>query len=371
MEVPILVCGCGMRIRAPGAKPGRVGRCPSCGGRLEVPAPSAGEPEPLPEIGLADAPRMLRPPRETALQPPRVKKKRRSSRPDRSAAGKAMPMADGLLPLLSQPEKGWLVSFLYPLRGAESLAMAGSMGCLFWIFGVMVTEYCLQVMNDSSSMGGALLGLLFVILAVVPVVILLPMIVAYWLQYLGRILVTSAQGDVAPPRMPDRNFDGFLNGLSPWFIWMVLGLALPLAPAIWLAGPSGPGGVPLWAVAVLAAAALPWILAALMLSFLHDDTFAAMPWGVLLALVRLGPAFVMLCGLIAVAAGGLGGAAALAVWIRPRAYWTYILFALPCCVAFLWIQMVVMRLLGIYYFHRKAGLKWQATNLRWGIAWKL
>lgn len=127
----------------------------------------------------------------------------------------------------------------------------------------------------------------------------------------------------------------------------------------------------MWAVAVLAAAALPWILAALMLSFLHDDTFAAMPWGVLLALVRLGPAFVMLCGLIAVAAGGLGGAAALAVWIRPRAYWTYILFALPCCVAFLWIQMVVMRLLGIYYFHRKAGLKWQATNLRWGIAWKL
>src|SRR5204863_9290224 len=37
MTVPILVCDCGMRMRAPGAVPGRVGRCPQCGGRLRVP----------------------------------------------------------------------------------------------------------------------------------------------------------------------------------------------------------------------------------------------------------------------------------------------------------------------------------------------
>lgn len=282
-----------------------------------------------------------------------------------------MPMADGLLPLLSRSEKGWLVCFLYPLRGAESLGMVGSMGFVLWFFGVIVVEYGLQLMSDSSSMGGSLLGLLLVIIVLVPVMILSPMIVAYWLQYLGRILVTSAQGEVAPPRMPDRNFDGFLNGLSPWFVWMVLGLPVSLVAVIWLAGSSVPGGMRGWVLAGLATAVLPYLLAALMLSFLHDNTFAPMPWSVLMALVRLGPGFLALTGLIAVKLGGVGGTVALELWLRPRAYWTYLFLALPCCMAFLWIQMVVMRLLGTYYFHHKAGLNWQKADLRWGIAWKL
>ena len=37
MNVSILVCGCGLKVRAPGATPGRVGRCPKCGGELRVP----------------------------------------------------------------------------------------------------------------------------------------------------------------------------------------------------------------------------------------------------------------------------------------------------------------------------------------------
>src|SRR5260370_1033715 len=37
MNMTILVCACGKRVRAPGARPGRVGRCPACGRSLEVP----------------------------------------------------------------------------------------------------------------------------------------------------------------------------------------------------------------------------------------------------------------------------------------------------------------------------------------------
>ena len=84
--------------------------------------------------------------------------------------------------------------------------------------------------------------------------------------------------------MPDRNFDGFFNGLSPWFIWMVLGLGVGLMPgrvAARFRSGGSQGGVP-WTSLSLALAALPYILAALMLSFLHDDELAAMPWGVLL-----------------------------------------------------------------------------------------
>ena len=294
MDVPTLVCGCGMRIKAPGAKPGRVGRCPSCGGRLEVPQAPPIPDEPAAEIGLADPEDGFGPHREIVLTPARTseskpKGKRKRPREIVGPKGGRPPMADGFLPVLQKPETSWLTSFFYPLRGAESMGVVAAIGFIAWIFLTLVPEYCLQAMADTESMGAGLIGMLFVWLAVIPILFLGPPVLFYWLQYLGRILVSSATGDCAPPRTPDRNFDGFLNGLSPWFIWLVLGLGLGSMPALWLAFPDGrfAGGVP-WTSLMLALAALPYILAALMLSFLHDDSMAAMPWGVLLGLVRLG-----------------------------------------------------------------------------------
>ncbi len=194
--------------------------------------------------------------------------------------------------------------------------MVAAVGFISWIFAVLVPEYCLQAMADSSSMGAGLIGLLFVLIALMPVVFLGPFVISYWLQFLGRVLVSSAMGECAPPRMPDRNFDGFLNGLSPWFLWIILGLGLGLIPAVSLGGATGAAGGSAWLLLALATVALPYILAALMLSFLHDDALAAMPWGVLLGLVRLGPAFLMLCGLIGATLGFAGGCVALALELR-------------------------------------------------------
>ena len=178
---------------------------------------------------------------------------------------------------------------------------------------------------------------------------------SYWLQYLGRVLVSSAMGECAPPRTPDRNFDGFFNGLSPWFIWLVLGLGLgPGARRFgWRSRTAESRAAGAWLLLALAAAGLPYILAALMLSFLHDDAMAAMPWGVLLGLVRLGPAFLMLCGLIAAALGFAGGCFALALGCVGRLSGLTCWSPWSCCMILLWIQMVVMRLLGVFYFHHK------------------
>ena len=235
MDVPILVCGCGMRIKAPGAKPGRVGRCPACGGRLEIPETPVIPDEPAPAIDFADAEDGFGLPREIvadASAPSAVDDAEAEAiAPERGPSGK--PHADGrrLLPVQSKPESGWLVSFVYPLRGAESLAMVAAVGFIAWIFGVLVPEYCIQAMADAAIDGRlACMGMLFVLIAVLPVVFLGPIVLSYWLQYLGRVLVSSAMGECAPPRTPDRNFDGFLNGLSPWFIWLVLGLGLGLLP---------------------------------------------------------------------------------------------------------------------------------------------
>ena len=46
MTTLLLLCSCGRRIKAPGATPGRVGRCPSCGALLRVPEPEADGPGP-------------------------------------------------------------------------------------------------------------------------------------------------------------------------------------------------------------------------------------------------------------------------------------------------------------------------------------
>ena len=155
-------------------------------------------------IGLADADEGFAPPTEIALTPARTstKRKRKSSRPDWSPTGIRTPMADGILPVQTQPERGWLISFAYPLRGAESLAMVAAVGFISWIFAVLVPEYCLQAMADSSSMGAGLIGLLFVLIALMPVVFLGPFVISYWLQFLGRVLVSSAMGECARPACP-------------------------------------------------------------------------------------------------------------------------------------------------------------------------
>jgi hypothetical protein len=281
-------------------------------------------------------------------------------------------MADGLLPVQEEPETAWLSSFLYPMRGAESLAVIASIGVIAWIFFVLVPEYCLQAMTDTTSMGASLLGLLFVWIAILPILFLGPLVLAYWLQYLGRVLVSTAMGECAPPRTPDRNFNGFFSGLSPWFIWLALGVGVGLGPASWWTFSRGPleGNIP-WPSLVLVVAGLPYILAALMLSFLHDDALAAMPWGVLGGLFRLGVSFLVLSGLIAVVLGLVAGCLALTLWVRAHVFWPYLLIALFWWIIFLWVQMAVMRLLGVFHFHRKDSLHRNRAHPRWGVTWRL
>ena len=109
--------------------------------------------------------------------------------------------------------------------------MIGWLTGILWLFTILVPEYCLGLMADTDDMGTPTLGKLIALISILPVAFLLPFAVFYWLQYLGRVVVASGMGETTPPRTPDRNFGGFLTGISPWFTWLFLGLGVGLLPA--------------------------------------------------------------------------------------------------------------------------------------------
>jgi hypothetical protein len=367
MTVPILTCECGLRLKAPGAVPGQSGCCPRCGTRLWIPDP-AGPAAPVSsvqeEMGYPIAPLD-----EAFVQPQRSARPKQAIPPEPVIVEAKVlgPMADGLLPVLAEPEKGWLASILYPLRGAEGVGMVVFMAPTFWICTILIPEYFLMLQTEAG-----LLGELLGVISSIPVLILFPLVLSYWLQYVGRVLVSSAMGEPAPPRMPDRNFEGITGGLRPWFIWLVLGVPgalLPLLAYSFLLT-SVVGWNPLVALG-LGALGFPYGLMALMMTFLHDNELAARPLGVLGAMFRSGGSFLSMSGFIA-AMFGIGAATfAGAFLLRAGYFWFYVLACLVGWFVMHWIAIVAMRVMGTYYFRRKGELRWHHERPRWGVTWRL
>ncbi len=61
--------------------------------------------------------------------------------------------ADGFLPNADRLEANWFASVPYPLRGADSLGVIAITSVVFWVFTVLVPEYCLALVGDADSMG--------------------------------------------------------------------------------------------------------------------------------------------------------------------------------------------------------------------------
>ncbi len=237
---------------------------------------------------------------------------------------------------------------------------------------MLIPEYCLTLMGDADSMGAPTMGYLIALISSLPVVILLPLAILYWLQYLGRILVSSAMGETVPPRTPDRNFDGFLNGISPWLLWLAMGVSVGLLPLFLYASSRNSAAELNFPVALgLLASGIPYISMALMLAFLHDHPLAATPWNIAVAMFRLKGSYVLLSLFVALTLVVIAGAFAVALFLRPNHYRIYLHLALVSWAVTQWTSIVLMRVLGTYYFHHRATLRWHRESLRWGMAWRL
>ena len=77
-------------------------------------------------------------------------------------------MADGFLAPLAGSDTSVWASILYPLRGAESLAMVAIMGAIFWAFTILVPEYCLGVWDDANALGAPSMGMLVILISALP-----------------------------------------------------------------------------------------------------------------------------------------------------------------------------------------------------------
>jgi hypothetical protein len=194
----------------------------------------------------------------------------------------------------------------------------------------------------------------------------------YWLQYLGRVIVSSGMGDTTPPRTPDRNFDGFFNGLSPWIIWLFLGVAVGMLPAAIcrLVSSSENAGNLLLPLG-LACLCLPYTLMALLMTFLHDDAFAARPLAVAGALLQQGVSFLLLSLFVGFIVAAAAGAFVLAFLLRGGHFVLYLLACLGCWAVVIWISIVAMRVMGNHYDRHRQILRWNQERPRWGVAWKL
>lgn len=385
MGMTILICTCGKRVKAPGARPGRVGRCPACGSMLEVspelaescsgsiaaagkplgsrsPGGAEGEDDSPPAGGYSVEPARrsrsrrtggkAKPPL-TSLVPPRAPAGLRSLAAEPGGVSRAA-MADGFLPPLSQPETRVLVSILYPLRSAEALTMVVIPAIVFWIFTILVPEYCRTLWADANMMGAASMGMLIILISALPVAFLLPLLVVYMLQYLGRVLVSSTTGDTVPPRTPDRNFEGFFHGLGPWFVWLVLGVGVGFLPlALYAFFRDGTISTDPLLTLLMFIGGLFYAQVALLLTFLHDRPLAANPLRVIGAIVRNGGSILPVLLKTSVIVG-LGAAAfVLILPLRASYYWSYLLMASGCWGLAIWAALVTMRVLGLYGFHYK------------------
>ena len=399
MGVTFLTCRCGQRVKAPGARPGRTGRCPTCGSLLEVPGePGADRPEVTVTTERATSP-LLQEAGENeydaqsyndyAIEPARCDgiglagKARRSTSslsPRRKVAGSRTaklgevshaPMADGLLPPLRHLEARVLASMLYPLRGAEAVAIVTVMSITFWGLTTLVPEYCLGIWADAGSMGTPSMGMLVILISAIPVLLLLPLIIVYQLQYLGRVLVSSAMGERVPPRTPDRDFDGLFNGLSPWLIWLIFGASFSLLPLVLyvLLEDQPILESPMRLVGLLLLG-LPYALTSLMMSFFHDRPWAAAPPGVICALVRHGYSFFPVLFQSSAIVAMSGTAFALTILLRTSHYWLYLAMMLGCWGLAIWISIATMRVLGLHYYRHRDSLEWQHADPRWGVSWR-
>ena len=389
-NVPTLVCTCGNVMKAPGAKPGRLGKCPKCGAMIRVQAApeSAGAgAERRVRVGEGKSPQ-ARPDPKPSDQKPKESTRRHSTPMQPTAGGygisseeiseeafqrsgisedsaaygvEARPIRPPDIGPVKAPvklETPFSASLSYPLWSWSSI------GLLVFLPPILIFTTSPLILLMGIFLGSSPF-VLPAYVSMLPIVFFLFVIVGYLCVYLGDILLATATGDVIPPRPPNFDVDIF-RALGRWFWAIVAGGVVGGAPAVvyWL----NCGEVD-WVDRLifvnLSVIGVAYAQLALLAALLHDDPLAANPVTVLKAMIRLGPSYIKVCLLTMSALGLVGGGLALMGLVENGAIrfvlsWLFWVFTV-------YTAMVVFRRLGLYCNRQKLIQTWFADRPRWGV----
>ena len=298
-NVPTLVCpDCGRRLLARGARPGRVGRCPSCDARLTFPetaSTSVTQPAPL-QASAERRPRSqpnpppLRPDQETAHRADKSPSRGFVDNPERSSPHRRqrddLDAPSWFLKAPTRTRTGLGDALAYPFWDAQAPALIGMTTPLLTIFSIL----SIGLMKGYGFEGNFVERVAFWILFFPPMFALFLNVLGIVLSFLADVLAESAQGQVEHPRWPEWSF---AIGLGPPLVWSLaggLGAVLGVIPALTAVNALG------WTESRLGSALMVvgWILTAAyalasILSWRVAESWAALtPWVAIRTLGALG-----------------------------------------------------------------------------------
>jgi hypothetical protein len=266
----------------------------------------------------------------------------------------------GLIRLPERLETRLHESLLYPFWGETGIALLVVMPPFLWLTSLptisMIAVLLAEGLSDSTRIG---------VVFLLPIAVAFALVVSFTLLYLGRVLVSSALGEVHHPRWPSWDLHEMFRGLSRWFWAFVAGVGIGFVPAVayWISC----GNLdPLDIVVLVELLALGAVYAqmALLASILHDDPLGANPVTVVQGIVRMGWSYARPC-LVSGASLALAIAAFVGVFritqplLGALGLWAFWVLAL-------YLSMVALRVLGLCYHERCRALGWFHERPRWG-----
>jgi len=372
MGTTTLVCSCGMTLKAAGARPGRVGKCPKCGATLRVPddygaastvdrpAPGAVRAGPKPGPGGGPSGYGLGatggPKSQTAFygnptlaaSAPRVRR------------GVAIPADYGPLKAPRAVEKAFGQSVGYPLWSWSSVALLIFLPPALAVVSAPL-PFLLHFLFGSVGFGFRAPALILVIPSLIGGIF----VWGYVLIYLGDILTSSACGEPLPPRPPQLDDRGIFRVLGRWFWALFAGVALGFLPAVFYWIHCGEiNWLDRLMFVNLGAFGAAYAQMALLAALLHDDPLAANPVTVLRAVARVGWDYAYVC----LMTGAFFGAAVGLLLVLTEVDDGFVHLALTWLywVAFVYAAMVVFRRLGLFCHRHKVVLAWFRDRPTWG-----
>jgi hypothetical protein len=341
---PILVCACGKRLRAPGARPGRVGRCPACGDVLRVEDSST--------VAAPANPTLDNEPRAALNGQPKKRRKKRSE-----AQGENW---NGFVSAPARRESRIRESFLYPLWGAPGISILVFLPPLLWITSIPFSTVVIAFSGRDTFLR---IGALFILIAFT---VFLGLPLGYVMLFLGKVTASSAMGEIHHPHLPDWELSDILFGLGRW-IWAVLvGAVVGGLPAMayWVYC----GDIDVFDAMILAellAVGAVYALMGLLASILYEDILAANPFTVIRAIVRVGWAYAWPCLLAGFAAMTTVTLAVASFKVETPTLAAFLFWFF--WVLALYLSMVVLRVLGLFYHAHARELGWFRDRTGWGV----